>query len=243
MQSVMTQVLLLDDEQAPLELSRRAIARHVPEDAIHTAGTVEEAMDILAAKPIGLAFLDVELKSGDGFTLCQYIHRQYPAVTVVFLTGHVDFGAKSYDYEPFDFLVKPVDALRLERTFSRFLQMQKEKDGGRLMIETNAGFVLLETSDVLYISKRGNNCHVHCLSGQEHRVSCTLDKLEGMLEGKGFFRTHQSFLVPIARIRQVRATRFGNSYEACLDGDTTVPVSRNKYAPLKEFLLRGSVHL
>lgn len=243
MQTVTTEVLLLDDEAASLELSRQAIARYVPEASIHTANTVEEAMDILKTQRIGLAFLDVELGSSDGFTFCQYIHREYPVVKVVILTGHVDFGAKSYDYEPFDFLVKPVDVLRLERVFSRFVRQQKERDASRLVIETGTGFALLNADEIRYIAKSGNACEVHCVDGQIHRVAYTLDKLETMLEGRGFFRTYQSYLVPVARIRQVNSTVFGTSYEALLDDGTKVPVSRSKYARLKEFILQRSMRL
>lgn len=243
MQNMTTEVLLLDDEEASLALSRQAISRYVPEDAIHLASTAEEAMDILEKERIGLAFLDVELKSSDGFTLCQYIHQKYPGVKVVILTGHVDLGAKSYDYEPLDFLVKPIDMVRLERTFSRFAQRQKESDSSRLVIEANTGFALLSAEEILYIAKRGNICQVHCVDGTVHRVAYTLDRLENMLESRGFFRTYQSYLVPVARIRQVAATKFGTSYEARLDDGSVVPVSRNRYAKLKEFILQRSMRL
>ena len=134
MQTVAAEILLLDDEAPSPEFSRQAIARYVPETSIHTASTVEEAMDILRTRRIDLGFLDIMLRSSDGFTFCQYIHREYPAVTVVILTGHVDFGAKSYDYEPFDFLVKPVDALRLERTFSRYTRARRDSDAFRPLL-------------------------------------------------------------------------------------------------------------
>ena len=39
-------------------------------------------MDILRTRRIDLGFLDVMLRSSDGFTFCQYIHREYPAVTL-----------------------------------------------------------------------------------------------------------------------------------------------------------------
>ena len=82
MQTVAAEILLLDDEAPSLEFSRQAIARYVPETSIHTASTVEEAMDILRTRRIDLGFLDVMLRSSDGFTFCQYIHREYPAVTL-----------------------------------------------------------------------------------------------------------------------------------------------------------------
>ena len=238
-----TEVLLLDDEAASLELSRRTIANFVPEASIHCAETVEDAMCVLKTQRIDLAFLDVELKTSDGFAFCEYIHRAFPKVTVVFLTGHVDFGAKSYDYEPFDFLVKPVDAMRLERTFSRYEKQKQSSEVRQLVIETSTGFAMLSAEEILYIEKSGNLCQVYLENGQVHRVTYTLDKLEVMFSGYGFFRTHQSYLVPVSRIRQVNAAKFGTSYEAVLDNGGVVPVSRNKYAKLKEFILKRSVHL
>ncbi|MBR4906224.1 MAG: response regulator transcription factor [Clostridia bacterium] len=243
MQTDKTEVLLLDDEKPSLELSRRTIANFVPETSIHCAYTVEEAMRILKTTRIDLAFLDIELQSSDGFTFCRYIQRTYPSVTVVILTGHVDFGAKSYDYEPFDFLVKPVDAMRLERTFFRYEKRRKDSGTKQLVIETSTGFAMISAEEIRYIEKNGNLCQVYCQNGQVHRVTYTLDKLETLLSGHGFFRTHQSYLVPVSKIRQVNTVKFGTSYEALLDDGGTVPVSRNKYAKLKEFILQNSMHL
>lgn len=243
METFKIEILLLDDEEASLEYSRQVIAGLVPDSMIHTARTVEQALQILQTVQIRLAFLDIELTRSDGFTFCQYIHREYPRIKVAILTGHVELGAKSYDYEPFDFLVKPVDVLRVERTLRRFQQAQPSPDPARIAIDTGSGLVLLNAKDILYISKSGNCCQVHCLGGQEHRVSCTLDKLESMLDGQGFFRTHQSFLVPVEHIQQVRSTKFGNSYEVCLDQGSVIPVSRSKYSQLKDFLLYRSLRL
>ena len=236
-------VLLLDDEQASLDFSKRVLASLLSEGMIHTARTLEEAMDILQTKQIQLAFLDIELTFGDGFSLCQFIHREHPEVKVAMLTGHVELGAKSYEYEAFDFLVKPVDVLRVEQTLQRFCQAERTVKDSRIAVETGDGIVLLNADEILYISKSGNNCYVHCQDGQEHRISSALDKMESMLERHNFFRTHQSFLVNMNRVRQVRNARFGKSYEVYLDQGVIVPVSRGKHPQLKERLLRQSIYL
>ena len=244
MPMIPVKTLLLDDEEPSREYSKRAIARFVPDELIFPAATVDEAIDILRKEPIELAFLDVELTVSDGFTFCQYIHREYPDIKVVILTGHVDYGAKSYDYEPFDFLVKPVDTLRLERTFARFTRDREKpakKDSG-FVIETGTGFAMLNADEIVFVAKNGNTCEVHCPGDRVYRVAYTLDRLEGMLGGD-FYRTHQSYLVPAGRIKQVSSTRFGTSYEATLDDGSVVPVSRNKYPKLKEFMMKRSTRL
>ena len=236
-------ILLLDDEEASLEFSRQCLGRFVPEERIHCARTVEEALEILRASAIQLAFLDVELTHSSGFALCEYIHREYPDTAVVILTGHADLGAKSYDYEAFDFLTKPVDVLRMERTFRRFEERRAAKPSRRVMIDSGAGFVLIDPAEIVFVAKDGGSCLVHCAGGEQYRVAYSLDRLEGILEEFAFFRTHQSYLVPVSRIQQVRATKFGNTYEAVLDTGAAVPVSRSKYAKLKDYMLRRSMRL
>ena len=243
MPNLSIEILLLDDEADSLAFSRQSLSRYVRPECIHCAQTVEEALAILQAGNIQLAFLDVELTHSSGFALCDYIHREYPSIAVVILTGHVDLGAKSYDYEAFDFLTKPVDVLRMERTFRRFQERQAAGVSRRVMIESGAGFVLIDPDDIVYVVKDGGSCVVHCVNGEEHRVTYSLDRLEGILDGYDFFRTHQSYLVPVSRIQQVRGTKFGNTYEAQLDSGVTVPVSRNKYARLKEHMLKRSMRL
>ena len=243
MEKLAIDILLLDDEEESLAFSRQSIARFAEPERIHCARTVEEALETLRSADISLAFLDVELTHSSGFELCEYIHREYPGVEVVILTGHVDLGAKSYDYEPFDFLAKPVDVLRMERTFRRYRARRQAPVARRVMIESGAGFVLVDPAEIAYVARDGGGCVVRCLGGEERRASCSLDRLEELLEGCGFFRTHQSYLAPAARIQQVRAVKFGNTYEALLDTGDTVPVSRNKYAKLREYMLRSSTRL
>lgn len=237
-------ILLLDDEEDSLYLSREAIANYVSEEHIHCAKTVEEAIAVLKNQTIQLAFLDIELTHGNGFTLTEYIHRNYPSVAVVILTGHVDLGAKSYDYEPLDFLTKPVDVLRMERTFQRYEESQKKQQGlSRIMIETGSGFALLDPGDIQYISKERYYVEIHCRNENTYKVNYSLDRLEAMFAGFDFFRMHQSYLVPAARIVRVQSARFGNSYEAILDDGTFLPVSRAKYAKLKEYISAQSLRL
>jgi len=237
-------ILLLDDEEDSLYLSREAISNYVAQEHIYCAKTVAEAIAILKNQPIHLAFLDVELTQGNGFALTEYIHRNYPLIAVAILTGHVDLGAKSYDYEPLDFLSKPVDVLRMERTFQRYEESQKKvPDPSRIMIETGSGFALLNPDEIQYISKERYSVEIHCRNGNVYKVKYSLDRLEAMFAGLGFFRMHQSYLAPAARIASVQSARFGNSYEAVLDDGAFLPVSRAKYVKLKEYISNRSLHL
>ena len=114
------QVLIIDDEPVVLEESRRKIAVYVEEQGIYTASDSEKVMSILASTPVDLVFIDMQMPDTDGFAIASYIQSALPETRYVFLTGHAELGAKSYEYEPLDFLCKPLDVLRLQKTFERF---------------------------------------------------------------------------------------------------------------------------
>ena len=71
--------------------------------------------------------------------------------------------------------------------------------------------------------------------GEERHVArIGLDELERIFSDFGLFRCHQSYLVPLGRIRQVRQAEFGRTLCAVLDTGEKIPVSREKYALLRE---------
>ena len=238
-----TRVLIIDDEPVILEESRRLIEGFVAKGNIYCATNAVETMRIIETQPIELAFLDIEMPDASGFSLSEYIHVHQPKVKVVFLTGHVELGAKSFDYEPFDFLSKPIDVMRLEKTFSRFVSSQKKQDNafsGKVAIDTTSGFVLISPSEISYIAKEKRKTIIHC-KNETHVVQYSLDVLETIFSDYGMFRVHQSFLAPLSQIVGISQSDFGKTYFAQLKDGYTIPVSRGQYAKLREYITNQGV--
>lgn len=237
-------ILLLDDEQESLEHSIAAIASFVPEQNIYGATSAVEAMRILEYHPVEMAFLDIEMPDTDGFSVAEYIRGAYPQVKVVFLTGHVELGAKSFDYEPFDFLGKPIDVMRLRKTLSRYEAATQASVPQRELIAVDTGnaLVLLSPSDILYIAKEKRKTVIHC-TDQNYTVQYSLEEMETIFEDYGLFRTHQSFLVPLSRIVSVQPAGFGKTYMVQLMGGTQIPMSRIQYSKLRGHLAAKGVRV
>lgn len=237
-----TIVLLLDDMISCLEESKIAISEFVKEENIVCASSAVEAMRIIESRPIDLAFLDVEMPMTNGFSMAKYISKKQPKIKYVFLTGHSELGAESYDYEPLDFLCKPIDIIRLRKTFERYEMATQKKDfnSDMVAIDTNAGFILLSPYKINYISKENRKTLIHC-SDQVYQVQYSLEELGIIFSEYGIFRTHQSFLVTLNRIVRVEQADFGKTYTAILDGGKKVPVSRNQYGKLREHLANSGI--
>lgn len=228
-------VLLVDDQPLAAEDSIAALKYYVTGEQILYVENASAARKALKEQPVSLVFLDIEMPDMSGFTLAAYIEENHKGLPYVFLTGHADFAAESYEYEPVDFLTKPVDTARLGKTFDR-LEKRTSTSAGKVAVRTGQDYVLVAPGEISYICKEKRKVWIRLKDKREYQAAMSLDELEQIFCDYSFFRCHQSFLIPLGDIRQVSASMFGQTYEAVINGDTVVPVSRSKYAKLKEEL-------
>lgn len=233
-------VLIVDDDEASLHASRMVMEKLVEPTGIYCVRTAVETMRVLSEQAIDLAFLDIDMPETDGFSIADYIDHHCPEVRYVFLTGHADFAAKSYDYEPLDFLIKPVNVIRLNRALERHEnqnQHSRDHSGERIVMDTDEGFVLISPAEVAYVAKDLRQIKVHCLDGRVYVVRhSSLDEVEEFFSDYAFFRIHQSYLVPLCNIISIRPAKFSRAYEALINGQICLPMSRNKYLKLRNHL-------
>lgn len=235
MEKLRINTLIIDDEQIHLDQALRKIALYVEEQRIFTASNSVEVMNILQTTPIDLAFIDVEMADADGFIIAEYIRTTQPKAEYVFLTGHTELGAKSYEYEPLDFLCKPLDALRLQKTFERLKRRRGEKTAvkSQIAVETASGFVLLAPDEIVYVTRENRKTLV-CCGGRQYKVKNSLEEVEIMFSDARLFRCHQSYLVSIPKVKEVSQSSYGRTYQAEMTDGSRVPVSRGRYAAMRE---------
>lgn len=238
-------ILIVDDDENSLRLSLTAMEALTDPARIHCARTAAETMVALAAEKIDLVFLDIDMPDTSGFSIADYLRQNYPQIKYVFLTGYVDFAARSYDYEPLDFLTKPIDLMRLRKTLERYESRSQQQGADysreRIAVETSIGFVLLSPSEISYAGKEHRAVKLYRTGGEEYVVRHSLDELESIFSDFGFFRIHQSYLASLSNIISVQPSRFGKTYEAVLSDQTRLPVSRDKYQKLRSFLISKGI--
>lgn len=237
-------ILLVDDEpHARSHLA--ALLEDFPN--VTVAGSVSggaEAISFLRRTAVDLIFLDIEMGDVSGFDLARHIQSVYPKVMLVFLTGHVDFALNGYEFQPLDFLIKPVNPLRLERVI-----LQAEEQLGkrtpktpavRVGLQVNGGLEIIQVYSILYIEKQGRKVYLVPAKGSRYQSYDTMQKLQGIFELYGFFRCHQSFLVRLDAMQGVYLDEPRKCHKILLFGtEEQIPLSRGKYPELRERLRRA----
>lgn len=237
-------VLVVDDDAAAGRSTEIALELFVPKDHIFRAMNITQAKQLLQSEQFDLAILDISLQNENGFELASYLREQYPELPYIFATGYTQYALDGYKFQPLDFLVKPFNSMELKEVLERVQPKKREqRASARIGVPFNGGFHLLDVDQILYVEKENRKIIVHLQSEEIVLQKYAMEKMEAILQEHGFIRVHQSFLVAVKAIESVVATSFGNSHEIKLSGvNRTIPMSRNKYAGIKEYLQTQGIH-
>jgi two-component system LytT family response regulator len=113
--------LLVDDEPAASQRLSQLLSEHPMIRVIGSMKSVAEARAFLDREGVpvpDLIFLDVEMPGGSGMELLPFVSE---ATRVIFVTAYAEHAALAFECDALDYLVKPVETTRLEKTVERFM--------------------------------------------------------------------------------------------------------------------------
>ncbi|MCE9660601.1 MAG: LytTR family DNA-binding domain-containing protein [Burkholderiales bacterium] len=113
----MTTALIADDEEAPRQQLRAALAAAWPGlEIVAEAGNGIDAWDLFLAHEPEVCFLDVRMPGLTGIDVARRIDG---AARIVFVTAYGDHALAAFDAGAVDYLMKPVEPERLARTVAK----------------------------------------------------------------------------------------------------------------------------
>jgi hypothetical protein len=154
------------------------------------------------------------------------------------LGGHYGFGENFFYELPKDALAYGLIVGGIALTEHLLRQQQLIQTPGQSLtfdIRDGARLTRVRLSDILAITSAGNYVEFALQDGRRLLMRSPLSALESDLEGRGFVRTHRSWLVNAARVTALKPEGSGD-YEISL-GSLEVPLSRRFKTALAK--LRG----
>jgi two-component system LytT family response regulator/two-component system response regulator LytT len=255
-------VLVVDDEQ----LAREELCFLLTEaDGIEIVGQAAdgvEALRLAGALQPDVIFLDVQMPGLSGFEVARRLIEAEIPSQLVFVTAFDQFALDAFGVNAVDYVLKPVDASRLEQTLERLRRrlaseqvaklplspedlervisaVQARQTGRRdqLAIRSGERFFLVQTDEVVHASLEDEGIVVvtNAVSGTSNYR--TLDELQARLDPAIFWRVHRSHLVNITKIKEI-VPWFSRNYLLRMKDQkgTEIPVSRSQTRRLREYL-------
>jgi two-component system LytT family response regulator/two-component system response regulator LytT len=255
-------VLVVDDEQ----LAREELCFLLSEaDGISIVGQAADGVEGLrlagSLRP-DVIFLDIQMPGLSGFEVARRLVAAETSSQLVFVTAYDQYALDAFSVNAVDYVLKPVDAARLELTLDRVrrrlaseqaaklplspedlervISAIQSRQGGRrdqLAIRAGERFFLVQADEVIHASLGDEGIVVvtNTVSGTSNYR--TLDELQARLDPAVFWRVHRSHLVNITKIKEI-VPWFSRNYLLRMKDQkgTEIPVSRSQTRRLREYL-------
>jgi two-component system, LytTR family, response regulator len=234
-------VLIVDDE--PLARSNISVLlrRDAEVEILGECGSGEQAIREIRRSSPDLVFLDVQMPECDGFDVLEMLGNELPPA-LVFVTAYDRYALRAFEAGALDYLLKPFDNARFEKALGRAKERVVHRADPPRPLEQfvikSAGKVqFVKIGEIDWIEAADYYSCLH-VGGKSYLLRRTLNELEQDLDPAMFCRTHRSAIVRLERVRGLELNRNGE-YEAVLEGDARVHLSRRYRKQLQEKLALG----
>jgi two-component system LytT family response regulator/two-component system response regulator LytT len=254
-------VIVVDDEQhARAELCFQ-LEQLGDIEIVGQAGNGLEAVTAVDRFEPDLVFLDVQMPGLDGFEVARrLLARGDESPEFIFVTAYDQHAIAAFDVNAVDYLLKPVDASRLEQALQRarrrlgtdrhatpplndqlerIVRLMADREVRREQVAVKVGerFMLVQADEIIFASLADESINI--VTGQVTGTSNyrTLDDLQARLDPAVFWRVHRSHLVNINKIKEI-VPWFSRNYILRMKDarSTEIPVSRAQTKRLREYL-------
>ena len=252
-------VLVVDDEQHARDELCYQLEAVADIEVIAQAGNGLEALSAVERHDPDLVLLDIQMPGLSGFEVARrLVARPDRPPALVFVTAFDQHAIEAFEVNAVDYLLKPVDAGRLEQALARarrrltegappllgeqlerIVRMMATRQTRRDQVAVKVGerFVLVQADDIIYAALADESISI--VTGQVAGTSNyrTLDDLQARLDREVFWRVHRSHLVNINKIKEI-VPWFSRNYILRMKDakGTEIPVSRSQTKRLREYL-------
>ena len=199
-----------------------------------------EAVQVLKNNEVDIVFSDIDMPDLSGIELLKSL--KHPPV-FIFISGHSEHAAESFNLDVIDYIVKPVKMERLIKATDKAIEyiQAKRKAPAETVIKTGIqmpvdivrtidaqeyffikeknAHIKLSMGDVLYIESMGDFSKIITTQMKTHFVLVSLKNLEKQLPDKLFMRVHKQYIINLLHIVNISAA------DIKLSNNLSVPLS------------------
>lgn len=250
---------LVDDEPLALKRLSRLLKAAGGVEIVGSATDPGEALKSLAAEPVDVLFLDIQMPGMNGFELLAKLDSR---PMVIFTTAHDSYALRAFEVNSIDYLLKPIEPPQLDRALGKLTRLrdmagaltvdaQFESLVSRLAREfappqrdltericSRVGdrIVFIELDKVTHFYSK-DRLTFAATGSKKYVVDYTIAELEEKLDSKGFLRVHRATLLNLSLVGELYRWFGGRMIVRLKDKDRTeLTVARDQVKTLKERL-------
>ena len=253
-------ILIADDERPAREFLKRLLSEIEEAELIGEAENGKEAVEMINLLRPDLALLDLQMPEMNGLDTVRSIAKKNLPLTA-FVTAFDEFAAQAFELNAIDYLLKPVEGIRLRETIRRAADRLEHEDWRhseairiesaratyesaaenkplqRIPVKKNDDIILLPAGEIVSITADGELLHLRTTAGQKFTINFRLKDLEARLDPNLFVRLSRSAIVNLDMVERISPMP-GGTFEVRLKNGESFTSSRIQSRILRSRLLK-----
>lgn len=212
-------------------------------ELIGEAENVDQGYELITSEKPDLLFLDINMPEKDGFELLEMLDE---VPTTIFTTAFDEYAIQSFEYNAFDYLLKPINSKRFSKTIEKVKEQylkanHKGKSESNILSPEKQIFIkegercwLVKIENITMFEIVGNYTRVF-FEGNKPLIYKSLAKIEEKLPESLFFRANRQQIINIHHVKKIVAW-FNGKLKIELQSGEEIEISRRQSYIFKERL-------
>lgn len=235
--------VIAEDEPRNVDILKTILEEHCDNvEVVGTAHSVKKTVEVIKEMEPDVLFLDIEMPPYKGFDVLEEI----PEVNfdVIFITAHEEYALQAIKFAALDYLLKPINIEEVKKAVKKVKPRSegqtnelaailkeylkdKEQSISKIVIPSNDGYNVIDLKNILYCEACDSYTKIHTNESNNkiYLISKPLKEYDELLEDKGFYRVHKSFLVNVDHIRKIIK---GIGAAVVMSDGANIPISMRK---------------
>ncbi len=214
--------VVVDNDLSFLYELQRTLRDEPDIEIVEECTSGREALHCIREKQPDLLFLDIQLSDDINFNVLQSIDNTILPYIVI-TASHSQDALQAFDLFAIDYVLKPYDRDRLDRTLERVRKLIHRTDAidtaipsnlhdtsavkpsypERFMVKLHDKIIFIKIHDVDWIESAGNYVRLH-IGKDQYLLRDTMNNIERKLDPENFIRIHRTSIVNIDRIQELQ---------------------------------------
>ncbi|OQD41576.1 LytR/AlgR family response regulator transcription factor [Croceivirga radicis] len=242
---MMIKAVIVEDSRLARNELKELLKKHKDIELLGEAENVDQGFELIKETNPDLLFLDINMPEKDGFELLEMLDE---VPITIFTTAFDEYAIKSFEYNALDYLLKPINQKRFDKSIEKVQGTLQETQNG---VTTNAPEARLHLQSQIFI-KDGEKCwllkigeisHFEIVGNytrvffqdQKPMLYKSLQQVEDKLPQEQFFRVSRQQIVNIGFIKEV-IPWFNGKLKLSMQNGDEIEVSRRQSYLFKDKL-------
>ncbi|MCD6112767.1 MAG: response regulator transcription factor [Bacteroidales bacterium] len=209
-------VIIVDDELIAIRILKQLLKKYKEINIVATAQNIDDAKNLIIQYQPDIVFLDIQLPGKNGFDLINDIKDFNIKPAIIFATSYDKYAIKAIQHSAFDYLLKPIDPVELNRAITKYISLKKETNetkqenfdknsnlSPKIQFKTRTSLVFINTDDIIYVSAEGNYSDIFLKNNKHFIVTSYLSVVLEKLPSNTFARISRSVVINLNFLEKI----------------------------------------